>query len=218
MQQTANLIAGQRTRVDVAGRHFLVLSTGAAASIELWIYRENEELEYIRTAMRGFKSRVPDGFTRVEVRSSVNSVCEFVLSNGVVDFDFISGTSVQATIAGPLPVPVSNDRGSPGNLLFVSGVSVADAPAVAASNNAPIACTAVAAVIAAADAARRELRITNLGPDPMAIGPAGVTWVNRVIVLYSGDTYIETRGANLAWSAIGAATTTASLTWQGVTA
>lgn len=218
MQQTANLTAGERIRVDVAGRHFLALSTGAAASIELWIYRENEELEYIRTAMRGFKARVLEGFTRVEVRSSVNAVCEFVLSNGVVDFDFITGTSVQATIAGPLPVPVSNDRGSPGNLLFVSGVTLADAPAVAASSNVAVACSAVAAVIAAANANRRALRICNLGPDPVSIGPVGLTWAQRAVVLLAGDVWVEDRGANLAWSGITDAALTASVTWQGITA
>lgn len=218
MQQTANLTAGTRTRVDVAGRHFLALSTGAAASIELWVYRGNEELEYIRTAMRGFKARVPEGFTRIEVRSSVAAVCEFVISNGVVDFDFITGTSVQATIAGPLPVPVSNDRGSPGNLLYVSGVTLADAPAVAASSNVAVACGPVAAVVAAADATRRALRICNLGPDPVSIGPAGLTWAQRVIVLRAGDVWIEDRAANLAWSGITDAALTASVTWQGVSA
>lgn len=216
MQQTANLTAGARTRVDVAGRHFLVLSTGAATSIELWIYRDNDELEYIRTAMRGFKARIPDGFTRIEVRSTVDAVCEFVLSNGVVDFDFITGQAV--TIGGPLPVPVSNDRGSPGNLLHVVGVTVADAPAVAASSNVAVACSAVAAVIAAADANRRALRICNLGPDPVSIGPAGLTWARRVVVLLAGDVWVEDRGANLAWSGITDAALNASVTWQGVTA
>lgn len=218
MQQTANLTANLRTRVDVAGRHILVLSTGAAASIELWVYSENDELESIRTAMRGFKARVPDGFTRFEVRSPVNAVCEFVISNGVVDFDFITGTAVQATIAGPLPLPVSNDRGSPGNLMFVSGVSLADAPAVAASSNAPVACSPVAAVVAVANAARRAIRFANLGPDPVSIGPAGLTWAQRVIVLNSGDVWLEDRAANLAWSAITDAAKTSSVTWQGITA
>ena len=218
MQQTANLLANARTRVDVAGRHFLVLSTGAAASIELWIYAENEELESIRTAVRGFKARVPDGFSRVEVRSSVAAVCEFVISNGVVDFDFITGTTVQSTIVGPLPLPVSNDRGSPGNLLFVSGVSLADAPAVAASSNPAVICGPAAVAIAAANANRRALRICNLGPDPLAIGPVGMTWAQRVIVLLAGDVWIEDRGANLAWSGITDAALTATATWQGVTA
>ena len=215
MQQTANLIAGQRTRVDVAGRHFLVLSTGAAASIELWIYRENEELEYIRTAMRGFKSRVPEGFTRVEVRSSVNAVCEFVLSNGVVDFDFITGQSV--TIAG-LPLQVSNDRGSPGNLLHVVGVSVADAPATSSVDNAAVACTAALVAILAADAARRQITFTNIGADPVTLGAAGHTWAKRCIVIKAGDSYIEDRAANLAWYGVCDAAQTASVTTKTVIA
>lgn len=218
MQQTANLTANLRTRVDVAGRHLLVLSTGAAASIELWIYRENDELENIRTAMRGFKARVPDGFTRFEVRSSVDAVCEFVVSNGVVDFDFITGTSVLATIAGPLPLPVSNDRGSPGNLLYVAGVSLADAPAVAIVNGAAVVCGPVATVVKTANANARALRFHNIGPDPVALGAAGITWAARCVLLQAGDLWVEERAANLAWSAITDAARTASVVVQEVTA
>lgn len=218
MQQTANLLANARTRVDVAGRHFLVLSTGAAASIELWIYAQNEELESIRTAVRGFKARVPDGFSRVEVRSSVAAVCEFVISNGVVDFDFITGTTVQATIVGPLPLPVSNDRGSPGNLLFVSGVSLADAPATSAPDNAAIACSAAIALILAADAARRQITFTNIGADPVTLGAVGHAWAKRCIIINAGDSYIEDRAANLAWYGITDAAKTASVTTKVVLA
>jgi hypothetical protein len=52
----------------------------------------------------------------------------------------------------------------------------------------------------------------------VAIGPAGLTWAKRVIVLDVGDVWIEDRGANLAWSAICDAAKTASVTWQGITA
>jgi hypothetical protein len=67
------------------------------------------------------------------------------------------------------PIQVSNDRGSPGNLLYVSGVSVADAPAVANSNGVAVACGPAAVVVAAANANRRALCLLNLGPDPVAI-------------------------------------------------
>jgi hypothetical protein len=218
MQFTVNLTAGQRQRQQTAGRFFLILDTGAAATIEVALMRGTQELERIRTAARGFKARTPEGFTHVELRATVNATAEIIISDGMVDFDFFAGASVQATIAGPLPVPVSNDRGSPGNLLHVAGVSLADAPATAVTNNAPVACGPVAAVVAAADATRRALRFHNLGPDPVAIGAAGITWANRVIVLEPGDVWIEDRAANLAWSAITDAAKAASVTAQGVNA
>ncbi|RVU46100.1 hypothetical protein [Rubrivivax rivuli] len=73
-------------------------------------------------------------------------------------------------------------------------------------------------VIAAANAARRTLRICNLGPDPVAIGAAGLTWAQRCIVLLAGDVWVEDRGGNLAWSGICEAGKNASVTWQGVNA
>lgn len=219
MQQTINLVAGIRQRIERGGRFLMVLDTGAAANIEVWLFNGSQELEYMRTAERGTKLRLQDEhFTHAEMKASVNAACEIVVSNGLVDIDLFAGASVNATLVNPLPLPVSNDRGSPGNLMHVTGVSIADAPAVAASSNAPVACGPVAAVVAAADANRRAIRMCNLGPDPVSVGPAGLTWAQRVIVLDVGDVWIEDRGANLAWSAITDAGDTASVTWQGVTA
>jgi hypothetical protein len=216
MQQTTKLTANNKARVEIAGRHFLILDTGAASSLELWIYRGTDELEYIRTAKRGFKARVPEGFTHLALKSTVDATCEVVISNGVVDFDFISGTSVQATIVGPIPVPVSNDRGSPGNPMSVTAVTVADSPATSSPDNAAVACTAVAAAILAADATRRQIVFTNIGADDVALGAAGITWAKRCIILKSGDSFVEERAANLAWYGICDAAKTASVTTKTV--
>jgi hypothetical protein len=220
MQFTVNLAAGRQQTQQTGGKFFLLLDTGAAGTVELWLMRGNEELEYIRTAARGFKARVGEveGFTHILMRSSVIAQCEFVVSNGTVDFDFFAGANVQATVAGPLPLPVSNDRGSPGNLMYVAGVSVTDAPAVSVANGAAVAVTDVAAVVATANASTRSLRFTNIGTDPCAIGAAGITWAARCIVLNPGDTLVEDRAANLAWSAICATGLTASVTVQRVNA
>ena len=126
-----------------------------------------------------------------------------VISDGAVDFDFVTGSTVTVgnTLGNPVPV---------------TAVTVSDAPAVSASNGAPVACSAVAAVIVAANANRRELRLANIGTDPVAIGAAGITWANRCIVLNTGDVWVETRGANLAWSGITDAAKSASVTRQEV--
>lgn len=218
MQQTVNLAATLRQRIEARGNSFVMISTGAAASVELWIMQGSQEVEYIRTAPRGFRARMGQGgFSHIELRSSVDTVCEVVVSDGVVDFDFITGTTVQAEIVG-LPLQVSNDRGSPGNLLYVAGVSVADAPATSAPDNAAVACTAVQALIVAADADRRQVTFTNIGTDPVALGATGITWAKRCIIIASGDSYVEDRAANLAWYGICDATKTASVTTKAVLA
>ncbi|HWI12104.1 MAG TPA: hypothetical protein VNU48_12300 [Burkholderiaceae bacterium] len=218
MQQTVNLTAGNRARVNLAGSSFVMISTGVATNVELWIMAGTQELEYIRTAPRGFKARTPAAkFSHVEMRSSVDAVCEIVISDGLVDFDFITGTNVQATLLG-LPIPVSNDRGTPGNLLYVSGVSIGDAPATSTPDNAAVACTAVQALILAADATRRQITFTNIGTDPVVLGSTGITWAKRCVILASGDSYLEDRAANLAWYGICDAAKTASVTTKTVLA
>lgn len=219
MQFTLNLQAGARTRQQTAGRFFLLLSTGAASSIEISLMDGTRELERIRTATRGFKARMPHGaFTHVELISGVAAQCEVVISDGSVDFDWFAGATVNANISGPLPLPVSNDRGTPGNVMHVTGVSLADAPATSINEPAAIAVNDTVDVLVAANANRRALRIANLGPDPVAIGSAGITWAKRVIVLAAGDMWIEDRAANLAWSGITNAATAASVTVQEVLA
>jgi hypothetical protein len=219
MQQTVNLAAGARTRVQTSGKTLVVVATGAASNIELWIMRGSEELEYIRTAPRGFKVRLADaGFSHVELRAAVDTTAELVLSNNAnVDFDFVTGTTVQANILG-LPLPVQIDRGTPGNLMYVTGVSITDAPATSAPDNTAVACSSTQAQIVAAAAARRQVTMTNLGPDPVALGSAGITWGKRCIVLQPGDSYVEDRAGNLAWWAICDAAKTASVTSKEVLA
>lgn len=219
MQQTVNLSAGARTRVEAAGSSFVMVSTGTEGDVELWIMQGSQELEYIRTAPRGFKARMVKngGFSHIELRAAGDTVCEVVISDGVVDFDFITGTTVQAELLG-LPIPVSNDRGSPGNLLYVAGVSIADAPATSAPDGAAVACTAAQALILAADATRRQITFTNIGADPVALGATGITWAKRCIILASGDSYVEDRAANLAWYGICDAAKTASVTTKAVLA
>lgn len=218
MQQTIHLTGGLRTRVDAAGLGVVFLSTGAASAVELWVMSGTQELEYIRTAERGVKARMQaPGFTHVELRAPVDAVCEIVITTGIVDFDFITGTTVQAQLLG-LPLPVSNDRGSPGNLLYVSGVSVADAPATSAPDGAAVACGPVEALILAADATRRQITFTNIGVDDVVLGSTGITWAKRCIVLKSGDSFVEDRAANLAWYGITDAGKTASVTTKAVLA
>ena len=219
MQYIVNLTANVRRRIEVAGRFFLLEDTGAAASIEVKIDMPGESDEIFSVAEKGLKVRLMSGrFRAVELLSTVPAQVLIVISNNDIDVNLFENANVNATIASPLPVPVSNDRGSPGNLMHVTGVSINDAPAVAISSNAPVAVNDTVDLIAAADANRRAIRFCNLGPDPVALGPAGLTWAQRVIVLEVGDVWVEDRAANLAWSGITDAAKSASVTWQGITA
>lgn len=218
MQLTITLVAGVKKKAGYGGRNLVITDTGVAASVSLRLYMPGQNDEEITEASRGFGVSLNAGrFNDVELLSAVNTTVKLIVSDNDIKFNVFDGATINAQLLN-LPIPVSNDRGTPGNLLFVSGVSISDAPATSCTNAAPVAVTSAGAVIAAADATRREIRFVNLGPDPVAIGPAGMTWAQRVIVLKVDDVYIETRGANLAWSAITDVGLTASVGRQGVLA
>lgn len=213
MQYETTLAAGQRNRQEIAGTYFAILDMGASTGLDVQFWQGNELLEEVRGVTQRFKARAAVAFDRITLLSSNATTVKYVISQGALD---IEGANVNATIVGT--PTVDTVRGSPGNLMYVSGISIADAPATSATTAAGIACGPVAAVVAAANANRRAMRLRNLGPDPVAIGPAGLTWAQRVIVLDVDDVWIEDRGANLAWSAITDTAKTATVTVQGVLA
>ena len=218
MQFRFNLVAGIPQNQETAGRMFVLESTGAAPTLAVTLYNGSEEIETIDAAQRGFSARLLEGsFTRVRLLSTVDTSASIIISKQNLALDFVSGSNVNAIIAG-LPLPVSNDRGSPGNLMYVSGVTIDDAPAVAVADAAAVAVGAFVTAIAAANANRRELRLSNIGADAVAIGGGSIAWANRVVVLNPGDVWVETRGANLAWSGVCDTGKTASVTAQEVTA
>lgn len=216
MQQTVIVKAGQLARVQATGSYAAIIITGASTPVSVAIKIGNQLVEELRTVGRSLTVRTDTPFSAVELRAAVDTVCEVVVTNGRVTVDTLDGSTIKVTADTPLPV--SNDRGTPGNLLHVAGVTLADAPATAIASAAPIACGPAGVVIAVADATRRELRFTNLGPDPVALGGAGQTWANRCLVLEVGDTWVEDRAANLAWSGVTDAGKAASVTTQRVTA
>lgn len=218
MQYQVSLKAGEDWRIQqTAGRQFALLDTGVAPSVQVRLRRNSETLEEIRTAKRGFRARMDDDqFTHVELKSSVDCAIEISVTEVGIDFDFTEGATVNAVIQG-LPLPVATTRGdTPGNVLYVSGVSINDTPAAAMAAQAPVTVTTAGVALAAANANRREIRFLNTGPNAVAIGPTGQTWANRAIVLEVGDMWIETKSANLAWAGV-TGTGTASVGVQAVT-
>jgi hypothetical protein len=218
MLHTITLVAGVRTKVGYGGRVLVLVDTGAASSVALRISIPEQNDEEISEASRGFKARLMAGrFADVELTAAVNATVKLIVSDNDIDFNVFDGATVTAIVSAT-PLPVSNDRGTPGNLLFVSGVSITDAPAVTSPDNAAVACTAVIALILAADATRRQIIFTNIGVDDVTLGAAGHTWAKRCIVLKSGDSFVEDRASNLAWYGICDAAKTASVTTKTVIA
>lgn len=204
MQYTINLPANTPVRQGTSGSFFLLMDTGVAASVDIVFRVHAQVAEHITTAKRGLKAALSHGdkFTSIDFLSTVACSVTFVVSDGVVDISQLDGANVNATIANAFPLPVSNDRGSPGNPVYINGTVAGNPAAVAVVNDAPVAMTAAYAAIVAANANRVSLRLTNTGTNVVALGAAGLTFANGCILLQPGDTFIEERAANLAWGGI----------------
>ncbi len=223
MQYTINLTAGQEQRAQIVGKTFALLSTGAAASVDIKLEITGFAVEELRGQKRGMKVRTP-GFDGVRFKSSVDTQIEVFTSVADIDIS-LEGQSVNANITNTVPVSVTGqpvavvpDRGAPANPVYVSGLTYSDAPATAITDNAAVDVTSTGAVLLAANASRKAARFTNVGTDPVALGTTGITWAKRCIVLNSGDTWVEERAANIAWAAITDTGKTASVTVQEVLA
>lgn len=200
-QYTCQVKANTPFLLGVTGTYFSILETGSAAFVGARVLRNATEVESVRTARRGLQARVRERFTAVELRSTIDTVCEVVVSDGEVEVDSTDGASVLATIANS-PLPVVNDRGAPANPVHVVGLTASDAPATAFAEPNAVAVNASLTTLLSASATRRSVRFHNQGANPVAIGGPGVTWAKRAIVLQPGDTWVDDRAANLAWSAV----------------
>ncbi|HWP19774.1 MAG TPA: hypothetical protein VNO84_11645 [Burkholderiaceae bacterium] len=221
-QYNINLQPGVPMRQQAAGRFFMVVSITGTDHVRLYFDvrgqgdRNDEE---ILTARPGFKLKLTSNrFDSVLFQADAACTVSYVISDNEVDFDFTEGATVEATVINPLPLPVSNDRGAPGNPVYVSGLTYEDAPATAVANAGPIVCGPAAVVVMAANPNRKAARFCNLGPDDVALGGTGLTWAARCIVLGAGDVWVEERGANIEWHAVTDAGATASVTVQEVMA
>lgn len=215
MQYTINIPANQEIRAQISGRTLALLSTGAAASVDIKIEITGFAVEELRGQKRGFKVRTP-GFDGVRLFSTVATTIEVFTSVADIELS-LEGQTVSANITNT-PLAVVPDRGAPGNPVYVSGVTYTDAPATSMLNTGPVAIAAVAVSVMAANAARKAARFTNVGTDAVALGATGITWAKRCIVLEPGDVWSEDSAANLQWFAICDAAKTASVNVQEVMA
>lgn len=216
MQYKIKLAAGVPTRQEFSGITLVLLDLGAALSIDMAVEVTGFAVEEFRAVKEGLKLQ-GNRFTAAKFTSTVDTTIEVIVSDSNMSVNYTDGATVNAVITGPLPLPVQPNRGGDaGTPVYVSGVMYNDVPAASMLNTAAVACTSVEAVLVTANAARKGVRFTNIGTDPAAIGAAGITWAKRCVILNSGDTWVEERAANLAFSAICDAAKTASVTVQEV--
>jgi hypothetical protein len=202
MQYTLNLPANTPIRQGTSGSFFLLTDIGAAATIDVQFKVHAQVAEHVTQAKRGLKATLSHGqsFTGIEFLSTVPCIITFIVSDGVVDISLLDGANVN--VSNVTAIPVSNDRGSAGNPVYINGTVAGLPAALAIVNDTPVAMTATIANIVAANANRVSLRMTNTGTQVVALGAAGLTYANGAILLQPGDTWIEERAANLAWYGI----------------
>ncbi len=218
MQYTITLTAGEPQRQEFSGQTFVLLDTGASPTIDMALEVLGFAVENFNGVRRGLKIQSPgaEQFTGATFTSAVNTTIQVVVSAANISIGYQDGANVNATIVGPLPLTVSNDRGSLANPVYVNSVTYSDAPAATLQDNAAVAVGGAGAALLAAKSNRKNIRFTNIGTDSVAIGFTGITWANRCIVLDSGDTWVEDRAANMAWAAVTDTGKSASVTTQEV--
>lgn len=132
-------------------------------------------------------------------------------------YEVIQVTSSQAQIVRLFVG--SGDAGTrrfSGQVSVLGSVSLANENATSFENSTAIAVTATETPLATARLMRRNIRFTNIGADPVALGAPGITWEKRCVILNPGDMWLEEKAANLAWAAICDTAKTASITAQEV--
>lgn len=225
MQYAITLLAGIPKRQEMSGKTFLLLDLGAAQTLDLTIESAGGfSAEELHSVKRGLKLITQSGFKSALFTSAVDCLIQVVSSDSDISVNYEDGNNVNATIVGTptvnigsLPVPVRPDRGgTPAVPVYVSGVISVGIPANIRNDNEPIAVGPVAVQLLASNDNRIETRIANLSGNEIAIGGAGITWTNRVVVIGPGDVFIDDKAANLSFYAVTNAGNTAAVTTQEI--
>lgn len=178
------LTAGASLRQFFRGRCLAVVSTGAASSVRVALFgRDQQDAEDFGEVGKNFSIFADVQFSGVELTATVNTTVELIVTDYRVDLLDGSGVTLQSLASG-LVLPVQ------------------DRQATVVGNGTQATVGDTEAALSVADATRVELRVTNTGANPCALGAPGITWANRAIVLNPGDTWIETRASARAWHAI----------------
>ena len=114
MQISINLTAGKPNRIAVAWRYFVLVDTGAVASVKLRFALTDGNTEDIEQAGRGLQLRILQGaFNGIEATTAADTTLNFLVSDNPVEFNFLDGSTV--AIAGP-PATRSSTAAMPNGL------------------------------------------------------------------------------------------------------
>lgn len=217
------LLAGQPYKLESPGRLVLVDSLGAADSVDITLIVNGAEGKQMPSRKTAF--RLVANFDGVILQTSVDATVGIFLSFDDVQLGVSDGASVKVpdgvlvTNTDAEPVPVRTPVGAPLEVNFAGTVApvlgdvtvinttaeaipVIENFASTVTNGAPVAVTDVAGVLIAASAARRGLRIKNVGANPVAIGGAGVVYANAAVLIQAGETWNENEAPGAAWYCI----------------
>lgn len=194
-----------RGRDTQGGTVLIVQSISAGPSIDIqWILADGlQGGGFIGGAVVGQKFRPGFAFLGVQITGTAGATIGLLIGSGDADADLqvisVNVDSNEVTIANPDPIPVEWVATPPPGL------------ADTVHNVAPVVAGAAATALLAADDTRRVFYARNIGPDPVALGAAGMTFADAAIVLLMDETWKETLAPGAAWFCIRDAGTAATV-------
>lgn len=197
------LQAGIEFAHGVPGRVFLLDDIGDASNITVKLVKNGNERLISSGRKKAFKAIMD--FDSVVLVSAVDTIVNFFISFDDVDIGIEDGARFTIINDDTNPVPVRTPAGEPLEVSFAGTVEPVFGQLIlpdTVTNSAPVAVAAVAGAVVAASATRRGLRLRNVGDNPVAMGGAGVTYANAVVLIQPGEIWNENEAPGAAWYAI----------------
>lgn len=176
------------------------LLQGAEGIVTLRFYREGAVIFEGERVQRSFKYRPVLGFDRVVITntSGADNDIELIVADGDVDIQVTDSIVIANTVANPVPI-VFTDPVS----VVVADVNVTNAlldvrEKLGATfvDMVPVAIDDAGVQVVAASATRREVRIRNVGANPVALVTAAATaYADAAVLVQPGETWIEATAA-----------------------
>jgi hypothetical protein len=188
-----------------AGAVLMLDTLSAGPSIDVtWLDAAGNDAGLVAGVLIGRKLHAGGTFAGYRLKGAAGAVVGLLIGPDTSDMlNTLTTSVVIGHVIVDNEIEIKNDAGNPLPATLTLAGALTDV--------APVAATDVRVALLAASGTRRSFRVRNAGPDPVAIGGGAVTFADAVIVLQSGDVWIEDDAPGAAWSAICAAGKTASL-------
>lgn len=193
---------------NTAGEAIPVLFGGTVDPVLGVVTIDNTDAEAIPVKQQAgavFESQIKNtDATAVPVMPKVGAVFTTHIDNNdaaAVPVVQKAGTSFAAVLGNTdaQAVPVVQKAGAVFTVEQATEVDTRPYLAVAVTDGAQVAATAVSAVLVALAASRRGLRIKNAGANAVAIGGAAVAFATAAVILQAGETWNESEAPGAAW-------------------